>query len=287
MNDQFGVDPCAAPTFLELASLLRQFGPEHGRFIVKFPFEWHEQVRAHHYADLGDSDRLRLTELLRVAKRSPLPTSTHYSDALPWLKNAEHLKDIQGLIGPPGSTPPVRTVADVLCDPDALPDCRGDHIARTPDAYANAARPLFQISSKVVLIDRYFRLRYPTQDSHGTRRDNRYARSLKALISAAQAEKVEVFKLMVSDKQTMIDIDKGSEFEADLAAILREAGGSDIQIEYDLLEDHSLDRHPRYLLGNECGLRFDWGFEVRNDNLTNHIEWIGRAALKPLLERFM
>ncbi len=286
MNDRYGVDPCAAPTFLELASLLRQFGPEHGRFIVNFPFDWRAQVRAH-YADLGDVERARLAEMLRIARKSLLPTSTRYSDALPWVKNAEQLKDVQGLIGSLGSKPPFRTVVDVLSDPDALPDCRGGHIARTPAAYAEVARPLFQISSKVVLIDRYFRLRFQTQDSHGTRVEKRYARSLKALIRAAQAEKVEVFKLMVAAKQAMIDIDDGAEFESDLAAILSEVGGSDMEIEYGLLEDHSLDSHPRYLLGNECGLRFDWGFEVRDDNSTNHVEWVGRAALKPLLERFM
>ena len=286
MNDRYGVDPCAALTFVELASLLRQFGPEHGRFIVNFPFDWREQARSN-YADLGDLERVRLMEVLRIAKRSLLPTSTRYSGALPWVQNAQQLKDVQGLIGPAGSKPPIRTVFDVLSDPEALPDCRGGHIPRTPTAYADVARPLFQISPKVVLIDRYLRLRYQTQDSHGTRLEGRYVRTLKALIRAAQAEKVEVFKLMVDAKQAMIDIDDGAEFEADLASILAEVGASDIEIEYGLLKGHSLDRHPRYLLGRECGLRFDWGFEVRDDDSTNHVEWIGRAALKPLLERFM
>ena len=61
-----------------------------------------------------------------------------------------------------------------------------------------------------------------------------------------------------------------------------------ISVEYDLLDDtHTLDRHPRYLLGNECGLRFDWGFDTNTDGSTNHVEWVGSAALKPLLDRFM
>lgn len=287
MNDRYGVDPCAASTALELAFLLRQFGPEHGRFIVNFPSDWHAHVGMQ-YPGAGDIERARLTELLRRAKRSLLPTNTRYSSALPWVKNAEHLKEVQGLIGPIGSKPPCRAVADVLSDPDALPDCRGGHIPRTPVAYADVARPLFQISTKVVLIDPYFQLRYRDKYSQQTRSADRYVRSLKALIRAAQAEKVEIFKLMVTAGQAMIDVDDGKVFEADLAAILSDVGGSDIVIEYGLLDkEHSLDRHPRYLLGNECGLKFDWGLDVRNDNSTNHVEWMGRAALTPLIDRFM
>lgn len=71
-------------------------------------------------------------------------------------------------------------------------------------------------------------------------------------------------------------------------AIKRDVGASCIEIEYALLDEkNSLDRHPRYLLGNECGLRFDWGLDVCDDNSTNHVEWVGRAALKPLLKRFL
>jgi hypothetical protein len=93
---------------------------------------------------------------------------------------------------------------------------------------------------------------------------------------------------MVSPHEVMIKEDEGAGFEADLAVILSDVGGVGVSIEYDLLDaEHSMDRHPRYLLGNECGLRFDWGFDTANDDSTNHVEWVGGAALRPLLERFM
>ncbi|MEJ5898339.1 hypothetical protein WIT60_16035 [Aquabacterium sp. G14] len=281
MNDRYGVDPCAASTFVELASLLRLFGPEHGRFIVEFPLDWPEEVRNAHIDDLDDLSRARLTEILLRFKNSLLPASTRYSEALSWVQNAQQLRDVQGLIGPVGSRPPIQTVFDVLTDPKALPDCSGAHIPRTPNAYAEAARPLFQISKKVVLIDRYLRLRDLSRIEH------RYVRTLKALIKAAQAEKVDVFKLMVNAEHARIHIDDGAQFKADLEMIQCEVGASDIKIEYGFLESHSLDSHPRYLLGNECGLSFDWGFEVKDATSTCHVEWVGRAALKPLLERFM
>lgn len=289
MNDCYGVDPCAATSVLELTSLLRQFGPEHGRFIFDFPPDWHAQVGGH-FQEAGDVERARLIEWLRTAKRSLLPTKARYSAGLAWAQNAARLiDDARGLIGPAGSIPPCRALEDVLIDPTALPDCRGGHIPRTAVAYAEVARPLLQISPKVVLIDPHFHLRYRSGDSHETRQASRYVRPFKALIQAAHAERrVEIFKLMVSPTRTMINEDDGAGFEADLSAILSEVGGDGVAIEYDLLdEEHSLDKHPRYLLGNECGLCFDWGFDIKSDKSTNHVEWVGRAALKPLLERFL
>ena len=146
-----------------------------------------------------------------------------------------------------------------------------------------------QISNKVVLVDPYFCLRYLPVGLKKTRPSRRHIQSLRALIQVAHAErKVEVFKLMVSPKKAMINDVDGAQFEEDLSGILNDVGATGIAIEYDLLDDrHSLERHPRYLLGNECGLRFDWGLDTADDNSTNHVEWIGRASLKPLLDRFM
>lgn len=286
MNDRYGVDPCAASTVLELASLLRQFGPEHGRFIANFPPDWRSQVGGR-FPNAADIQRARLTELLRKAKQSLLPAKARYSADLPWAKNAERLTDVQGRIGPAGATPPCKALEDVLIDPEAFPDCRGAHIPRTPAAYVEVCRPLFQISPKVVLVDPHFHLCYRWGESGETRRADRYVKPFKALIQAAQAERVEVFRLMVSPSKALIDEDDGERFEADLSAMLKESGVASVAIEYGLLdEEHPLDKHPRYLLGNECGLRFDWGFDVK-ERSTQHVEWVGRSALTPLLERFM
>jgi hypothetical protein len=290
MNDRYGVDPCAAASLSELASLLRLFGPEHGRFILDFPQEWFNGVRTH-FQSATDLQRARLVELwVHHAKRSLLPTKTTYSPALTWPRNAANLlREARELIGPAGSTPPCRALEDVLVDPSALQDCRGGHIPRTPDAYSEAARPLLQISPKVVLIDPYFRLRYRAGGSMISRPSARHRRSLKALLSTAQSEgRVEVFRLMLSESEAIVGDDGVLNFEADLEELRREAGVTRIALEYDFLDAmHSLERHPRYLLGNGCGLRFDWGFDTMADDSTNHVEWVGGAALAPLLERFM
>jgi hypothetical protein len=290
MNDRYGVDPCAAASVGELAGLLRQFGPQHGRFIFDFPPDWYAEVR-NHFQGEGEIRRAQLVELwLRMVRRSLLPTRARYSSTLPWAQNAAHLvADAKGLIGPAGSKPPCRGLEDVLVDPGALPDCRGEHIPRTARAYVDAARPLLQISSKVVLVDPHFRLRYRVPDTANTGIARRHSRSLTALLKAAQEErKVEVFKIMVSPIEAMIDSDGGARFEKDLAQVQSDASAGGICLEYDLLDtSNPLDRHPRYLLGNQCGLRFDWGFDTGDDGSTNHVEWVGDAALTPLLDHFM
>lgn len=287
MNDRYGVDPCAASTALELASLLRSFRPEEGRFIVDFPSNWTAHAGAS-FPNATDIERAQLTELLRSAKRSLLPTSTRYFGDLPWAKNAERLTEVRGRIGPNGSTPPCRSLVDVLIDPEGLQDSRGAHIPRTPSAYAEVARPLLQISPKVVLIDPHFHLRYRTAYSPTQQKAKRYIRPFKKLLQAAQDErKVNVFKLVVSRSRTMCDEDNGATFEADLEGILTDVGCADVEVEYAFLDEAGGKQHARYLLGNECGLKFDWGFDEADDDSTNHVEWIGKATLEPLLKKFM
>jgi len=292
MNDRYGVDPNTAAAVDDFAQLLRHFGAEHGRFILEFPPNWHSEVKRYLDAEsIGDVKRLKLREQwLHTAKRSLLPTRTRYLDAHPWAKNAETLENPSGRIGPPGSRPPCIALKDLLIDHDALPDCRGGHIRRTPTAYADVARPMMQISHKVVLVDPYFAFHELSKASGSVRRSDRYANSFKSLIQTAHAErKVEVFKLMVSRaRATLLGEDQ---FVADYHAIRNDvcSAASDLQVEHGFLDD-KFGQHARYLLGNDCGLHFDHGFDTpsnKKDDSSQHVQWIGRAALMPLLKRFV
>lgn len=291
MNDRYGVDPNAAAAVDDFAKLLRHFGPEHGRFIFDFPPDWFAQVRNYlEDKEVGDYKRSKLTEQwLRTAKRSLLPTKVRYSDALAWAKNAENLDNPSGRIGPAGSRPPCIALENVLIDHETLPDCRGGHIRRTATAYADVARPLMQISRMVVLIDPYFCFHELHKSSGSVRRTDRYAKSLKALIQVANVErKVAVFKLMVSRERATLEGE--AQFVADYRGIRSDVcNATDLQIEHGFLDD-KLGQHARYLLGTDCGLHFDHGFDTpsyKNDDSIQHVEWIGRAALMPLLNRFM
>lgn len=290
MNDFYAVDPAAPTSVQELAALLGKFGPYHGRFIADFPLEWrkHALMRAQ---GLGDLDRKRWASWLEKSKGAFLPVPLVYRDSIGWADNAAFLlNDVVGLLGPVDATPPCKSLRDVLTDPDAFPDSGGDHVPRTALHYAKVARPLFQLSNTVVLVDPYFKLRYRDKNdpSREVRIAHRQIQTLKTLLSAAKkARKVEVFRLNLSAKEALIDEDDGAALEADLKKI-REDLDCDITIEYDLLDpSHSFDKHPRYLLGNYCGLKFDYGFDTNDDGSTNHVAWIGQRVLEPLLTRFL
>ncbi len=292
MNDHYGVDPGAAATIEELTNLLRHFGPQHGRFIVEFPGEWYAEVKRH-FGAARDVERSKLLELWRRhASAALLPTGVRYRAQLTWHENAAYLlaaQDAQELIGPEDARPPCKPLSTVLLDPSALPDARGAHIPRTPQAYVSAAIPLLQISPKVVMVDPHFRLRYRAAGGGSPRPSHRHRRSLQALLrAAAQQRRVEVFCLMVSKAEVLLDAGDEKVLKEDLRSVQEAADAREIDVRHEFLDPgHPLERHPRYLLGKECGIRFDWGFDIADDSSSNHVEWVGAKALQPLLDRFM
>ena len=127
------------------------------------------------------------------------------------------------------------------------------------------------------------------QRSEKFKRSDRHWKSLSAILKEAiRWKRVEIFKLMVSEDEALRGDSDGEVFSSNLEQVVEEAGASNlIQIEWDVLDRNvSTERHPRYLLGMASGLHFDWGFDTGEVNTTNHIEWMGRSVLEPLLRNF-
>ena len=290
MNDVYGVDPQSATDFSTFASLMHRFETGHGRFIADFPRGWYQDFRMH-VKSMSCIERMKAEELwLMVGKNAVVPSEARFNLMKSWTENAHALKgQVVKLVGPSGSEKPIEPIDDVLTDPDGFPDARGGHISRTPAAYAKAARPLLQTSPKVVLVDQYFKLRYWDKHREQFHRSWRHWKSLSALLNeAARWGRVEVFRLMVSSEEALFGDPDGEVFNSDLMDLAAECGvAGKIELELGFLNpDSAVDNHPRYLLGMNSGLHFDWGFDTGDADSTNHIEWMGRSVLKPLLERF-
>lgn len=290
MNDVYGVDPAAPSDFRDFAHLMRVFEVDQGRFIADYPSgAWFSALREH-IAALADLDQMRACELwLNVGRSAMVPVSGKFNRTRSWPENALEIQShVVKLIGTKGCPATLVPIDQVLIEPEGFPDASGGHIPRTAEAYAKAARPLLQTSPKVVLIDPYFKLRYFDAQTRQFRSSFRHRQSLEALLrEAGKWGRVETFRLVISEKEALKDDDDGSIFEAQFAELAAKCEGSSIELEWDLLDNnYSSDRHPRYLLGMERGLHFDWGFDTGDVDTTNHIEWIGKSALKPLLKRF-
>lgn len=290
MNDLYGIDPTAPSDLRDFAQLMRVFDTGQGRFIADFPMQWFHDTRAH-MKSLTDIEQMRALELwLKVGRNAVLPTDARFAPARSWPENAMALAGkVKKVIGAKGCPATVQPLDQVLLDPEGFPDARGGHIPRTAAAYADAARPLLQTSPKVVLIDPYFALQFFHQQTNQVRRSTRHWRSLSALLKeAVRWNRVETFRLMVSADKALINDEDGDAFSSDLAELLKEVDAvGKIEIEWDLLDKSvSAERHPRYLLGMFSGLHFDWGFDTDDEKTTNHVHWMGKSELDPLLKNF-
>lgn len=289
MNDVYGVDPAAPSDFRDFVQLMRVFEVGQGRFIADFPMEWFSDVRAH-MKSLPDMQQLQVLETwLNVGRAAVVPLNMRFNPARSWAENAVALTgQVRKIIGRNDCPPTIEPLGKVLMDPNGFPDARGGHIPRTATAYAEVARPLLQTSPKIVLVDRYFKLRSLNQRTNVFWRSDRHWKSLAAILKEAiRWKRVEIFRLMVSEDVALMCDPDGDVFSSDLQRVVDEAGANKITIEWDLLDRNvSTERHPRYLLGMASGLHFDWGFDTDDVNTTNHIEWMGRSVLEPLLKNF-
>jgi hypothetical protein len=290
MNDIYGIDPMAPSDYRDFAQLMRIFEVDQGRFIADYPVGgWFPHLRQH-LGELATLDQMKAIELwLKVGRSALVPMHEKFNPSYSWSENAirlhGHVKALIGAIGCPATLTPL---SDCLIDPTAFPSASGAHVQRTPDAYAKAARPLLQTSPKVVLVDPYFKLRYYDERAGVFRPATRFRKSLEALLyEAVHWKRVEVFKLAVSPREAFHDDPDGAIFSDHFSELAAAVGANSIELEIQPLNQNvSTDRHPRYLLGMERGLHFDWGFDIEDAKSTNHVEWISKSALKPLLDRF-
>lgn len=284
MNDLYGIDPCSPDCALKLSSLMRNFGPADGRFIADFPMCW-SQALLDHMQSISDLNQMRTVEALRQLKRAILPIKAIYSPGRSWSENAHAIRnEVKCLIGPSGKpNSVVASIDEILTDPNSFPDASGALIPRTIAAYVDAAMPLLQTSNKIVLIDPFFQLEYRDRYSGDLKRDQRWNFIVALLRAATQAKRVECFEIIHDpnrDKCMPIPLQV-------LAAAADSAGFPHKHLAIKTLDEKTgaIKQHARYLLGNASGLHFDHGFDL-NGQGTNHVHWIGNAALKPLLEQF-
>ena len=101
---------------------------------------------------------------------------------------------------------------------------------------------------------------------------------------AVKWKQVEAFEIFYSPSKTGRDLASQS---ADFADVARESGGPRIALKVHSLDRNETDKqHARYFLGLRNALHFDHGFDVATDGSKNHVEWISKSVLKPLLNRF-
>jgi hypothetical protein len=289
MNEYFALDPLAPQSVRDISDLRRIFSPDTGRFLYSIPESWQEEF-VNNMRQVSDSCGTAAEEFLRGIVL--LPRSTRVNKKLKWDEIAiELFNDTKAILGQNELKPHVRALNEALCDMSLWQDASEGHVDRTAQSYAAIAEPILRTSTKVSLVDPYFRLRYRVPNSTIFRLSDRHADTLRFFIQcAARHRRVKVFCLFINEDHALELDPSGERFKSDLMSIRDQVeGAGSILLEYKKLSRASpIDSHPRYLLGHKLGLKFDWGFEsFRKDPGTQHLSWIGRRALEPLLDRFL
>ena len=281
-NERYAVDPAAPADSRQLKLLLDQFGLQTGRFLARYPYGWPKDVAAR-FDGLSQMEQQRVVDLLARRRACMVPTPpASFQPGLPWANNAALAvqgRVVDGVIGQPGNGFGWRSVDQVLYDEEAsLPEGRGAHVEMRAPLYADCVRPLLAASAEVFLVDPYFTLRTKVGKCCARRWP-----VLQALLRAAEsAGTCEVLRLVLDRHQ--IDDTHGSEHALvdDLESALAESGARRVSLEYDLRDSVG---HGRYLFSIHGGLQFDQGFEEQRGQ-RNHIHWLSRPELDPLLDRY-
>lgn len=281
MNECYAVDPVAPADSKELKLLLDQFGLQTGRFLARFPDRWPHDVAAR-FAGLSEMERKRALELFSRRRTCMLPALADFNAGLPWANNAaiaEEKRAFHGVIGQCGNGFRWPSVEQVLYDDEAgLPEGRGAHVEMRAQVYTECVQPLLLASAEVTLVDSYFTLR-----SKAGKRCPRRWPVLQALLRAAEvAGTCQILRLVLERAQIEATEGTEEELEGDLEQALGESGVCHVELVYEVRESVG---HGRYLLSIHGGLQFDRGFEESKGGL-NHIHWLSKPELEPLLERF-
>jgi hypothetical protein len=281
VNERYAVDPDAPCDWRELKLLLDQVGLQTGRFLAQYPTDWALFLRQH-FAEASDMDRKRVMELLARRNKVALACGEPFRRHLGWPENAKQSKSssptaFDDVVSLTGNTAGLKSLQDVLYEAGKeWPSGVGAHVPMQAAAYARCAAPLFELSSEVVMVDRFFRLR-----SDSGQWDQRRRRVLEALLQlAAKNLNFQCLRLVFERPKTGSSSTHERAFEDDLELLLGGMRADHFSVDYELRERVG---HGRYLFSIHGGLQYDHGFDEDARN-TNHVHWLALPELEPLLK---
>lgn len=282
MNENYALDPDAPADVRELKLLLDQFGLQTGRFLSRYPDDW-SALLLQRMEGASQMERARAIDILARRRGYLVPTSAPYQRSTGWANNAavaaERHRAFGSVIGRSGNGFGWPSVVQVLYEDDhALPVGAGAHLPMQAAQYVECVRPLFLASAEVFLVDTYFTLR--TRSGEPDRQ--RWQVLVAFLKLAEEVGTCEVLRLILA--RDRIDETEGSEsrLEDDIGTALEQSGTKRIEVLYEIRHDVG---HGRYIFSLHGGLQFDQGFQEHRTK-RNHVHWLSRPELNPLLDRF-
>ncbi len=283
MNEKYALDPSVPDNFRDLKVLLDQFGLQTGRFLAKYPSDF-PQLVVKALKNLPAIERSKMLELWNKRKHALLPTlDVPYNVTNSWSSNVaivqERYRAFDGVISKHGNGYGWPAIEEILYEEQDLPAGQGSHIPMRSDAYVRCVIPMMAASAEITLIDPYFRLRL----DDGSKDHWRWP-VLAGLLRATKDSRCESFRIILHRQRIEVAKDSAKSFLLDVEEIKRDEGVSGLRLGVEFWEKDAVG-HGRYIFSILGGLQFDQGFEEGKKNKTNHVHWLSRPELDPILKR--
>jgi len=262
---EFAVNPDAIKEWKDLKFITMNFGFEHGAVISSFPKAWLKVLQQKAKSELKDVEYSVVTERLKVIKDEAIIKSGRaFKPEYDWIENSllqQKNNPFYKIIHDSELADQAEVISFDSLDKHVFKGLREGVVKRDAASFAEVSRLLLENSSNIQFIDPYFSA---AKGSTG-KLDTGFFNSIKAMLSTAGVFKrtnIRDIQVHTSYKrsQTEVDIKEEKKILDEHYKKIIPLGKS---IEFTWWDDEGTSEiHPRYLVTEKGGIRFDRGFVV-------------------------
>lgn len=297
MNELYAFDPESIDVN-RLKKLINFFSLEEGRFVAGYPLNWRADVREKCFSKATSLNQLQGHRLLeKMAEWSGyMEVSNRFERGrgMSWLDNALNVnrkqklfKQIFAVDEVQNEEAEVAKAADFFDDEILIDSGRQGWISPNACDYAKVCRPLFMVSTEIVLYDYKFATRYVDKGGN-VRRDRYRLNVLESLVrSMIEIGRTKRFLLVMNEKHVG-DFERYLDEDLDLVNEVADPNGR-LQFGYHLDDGEFKggSSHPRCIFSIKGGLHFDQGFQTNINNEANLVTYLTGDTLRPLQKKLL
>jgi hypothetical protein len=281
MNEHFAAEPICFRTFAEFRSLVKQFGPEAGRYLTGYPSKWSELV-----SKTLLTEEVRDVELTKIKRALQMAYEQHrvidgalpYDDSKPWLQNAMQLmsqfKKFDAVVSAEEAT------ADKVYTLESIdiPPIAEEKMEAHPNEFARVVQTLVQISNELIFVDPF---------ANPCKADVYVVLlAILKLVARSKCSNVVIF----ARENILLRNHDTSELRQRLSQLKKDSElPARCMLSLQLFDDDrtEIKVHARYLLSKEGGIRFDQGFHKLGAGKKVDVAPLTQATLKPALDVYV
>jgi hypothetical protein len=258
---EFAVNPDVIKEWRDLRMITMNFGFDHGAVISLFPKNWIAGLKQKAETDLkGTKEYLNVIEKLNTIKNEVLIKSgREYDPTQDWINNSirqHQAKNFYKIIHIDDLPAHTYVIGFDELDEAVFKDLREGKIKRKASVMAEVSRLLLVNSKNIQFIDPFF-----------SAKDTKFFKTLEEMLCVADFDRRNNVSIQIhaSYIQSKVEVDIERE-KISLDNYFKTKISAGKSIEFYWWDDQgSAEIHPRYLITEKGGIRFDRGFAEPND----------------------